>query len=73
MILETDLTENNLSKKVEVLKRLHINMDRKNQLKRKNKEKITTKAVFPKKETYIGSHIRSKLGDEYASNKSYER
>ena len=73
MILETDLTENNLSKKVEVLKRLHINMDRKNQLKRKNKEKINTKAVFPKKETYIGSHIRSKLGDEYASNKSYER
>jgi hypothetical protein len=73
MILETDLTENNLSKKVEVLKRLYINMDRKNQLKRKNKEKITTKAVFPKKETYIGSHIRSKLGDEYASNKSYER
>ena len=73
MILETDLIENKLSKKVEVLKRLHINMDRKNQLKRKNKEKITTKAVFPKKETYIGSHIRSKLGDEYASNKSYER
>ena len=73
MILETDLTENNLSKKVEVLKRLHINMDRKNQLKRKNKEKINTKAVFTKKETYIGSHIRSKLGDEYASNKSYER
>ena len=73
MILETDL-ENKLSKKAEVLKRLHINMDRKNQLvKRKNKEKITTKAVFPKKETYIGSHIKSKLGDEYASNKSYER
>ena len=73
MILETDL-ENKLSKKVEVLKRLHINMDRKNQLvKNKNKEKITTKAVFPKKETYIGSHIKSKLGDEYASNKSYER
>ena len=44
----------------------------KNQLKEKQ-EKITTKAVFPKKETYIGSHIRSKLGDEYASNKSYER
>ena len=73
MILETDL-ENKASKKVEALKRLHINMDRKNQLvKRKNKEKITTKAVFPKKETYIGSHIKSKLGDEYASNKSYER
>ena len=72
MILETAL-ENKASKKVEALKRLHINMDRKNQLKRKNKEKITTKAVFPKKETYIGSHIKSKLGDEYASNKSYER
>ena len=72
MILETDL-ENKASKKAEALKRLHINMDRKNQLKRKNKEKITTKAVFPKKETYIGSHIKSKLGDEYASNKSYER
>ena len=28
--------------------------------------------VFPKKEKYIGSHIKSKLGDEYASNKSYE-
>ena len=72
MILETDL-ENKASKKVEALKRLYINMDRKNQLKRKNKEKITSKAVFPKKETYIGSHIKSKLGDEYASNKSYER
>ena len=28
--------------------------------------------TFPKKEEYIGSHIKSKLGDEYASNKSYE-
>jgi len=28
--------------------------------------------VLPKKEKYIGSHIKSKLGDEYASNKSYE-
>jgi hypothetical protein len=72
MILETDL-ENKASKKVEALKRLHINMDRKNQLKNKNKGKTTSKAVFPKKETYIGSHIKSKLGDEYASNKSYER
>ena len=73
MILETDL-KNKASKKAEALKRLHINMDRKNQLvKRKAKGKITSKAVFPKKETYIGSHIRSKLGDEYASNKSYER
>ena len=24
------------------------------------------------KEKYIGSHIKSKLGDEYASNESYE-
>jgi len=29
--------------------------------------------VFPKKEKYIGSHIKSKLGDEYASNESYEK
>ena len=28
--------------------------------------------VFPPKEKYIGSHIKSKLGDEYASNESYE-
>ena len=28
--------------------------------------------MFPPKETYIGSHIKSKLGDEYASNESYE-
>ena len=28
--------------------------------------------VFPTKEKYIGSHIKSKLGDEYASNQSYE-
>ena len=28
--------------------------------------------VYPAKEKYIGSHIKSKLGDEYASNQSYE-
>ena len=28
--------------------------------------------VLPPKEKYIGSHIKSKLGDEYASNESYE-
>ena len=28
--------------------------------------------VFPPKEKYIGSHIKSKLGDEDASNQSYE-
>jgi hypothetical protein len=32
-----------------------------------------TDFVYPPKETYIGSHIKSKLGDEYASNKSYEK
>ena len=39
-----------------------------------NKKEGDTKVnfVFPKKEKYIGSHIKSKLGDEYASNKSYE-
>mgnify|MGYP006416484115 CR=1 FL=1 len=31
-----------------------------------------TDFVYPPKEEYIGSHIQSKLGDEYASNKSYE-
>ena len=40
----------------------------------KKKEIVETKVnfVFPKKEKYIGSHIKSKLGDEYASNESYE-
>ena len=40
----------------------------------KKKEIGETKVnfVIPKKEKYIGSHIKSKLGDEYASNKSYE-
>jgi hypothetical protein len=31
-----------------------------------------TDFVLPPKAKYIGSHIKSKLGDEYASNKSYE-
>jgi hypothetical protein len=35
--------------------------------------KIKTNFTFPKKEKYIGSHIKSKLGDEYASNESYEK
>jgi len=41
----------------------------------KKKEIGETKVnfVFPKKEKYIGSHIKSKLGDEYASNESYEK
>ena len=29
--------------------------------------------VYPAKEKYIGSHIKSQLGDEYASNESYEK
>ena len=32
-----------------------------------------TDFVYPPKEKYIGSHINSKLGDEYASNESYEK
>ena len=32
-----------------------------------------TDFVYPPKEKYIGSHIKSKLGDEYASNESYEK
>jgi len=45
----------------------------KNKLNKK-KEIGETKVnfVFPPKEKYIGSHIKSKLGDEYASNESYE-
>ena len=41
----------------------------------KKKEIGETKVnfVLPKKEKYIGSHIKSKLGDEYASNESYEK
>ena len=41
----------------------------------KKKEIGETKVnfVFPKKEKYIGSHIKSKLGDEYASNERYEK
>ena len=41
----------------------------------KKKETGETKVnfVFPKKEKYIGSHIKSKLGDEYVSNESYEK
>ena len=35
-------------------------------------DKFKVDFVFPTKEKYIGSHIKSKLGDEYASNKSYE-
>ena len=42
----------------------------------KQPEKILSETktdfVYPPKEKYIGSHIKSKLGDEYASNKSYE-
>jgi len=46
----------------------------KNKLNKK-KEIGETKVnfVLHKKEKYIGSHIKSKLGDEYASNESYEK
>ena len=36
-------------------------------------DKFKVDFVFPTKEKYIGSHIKSKLGDEYASNESYEK
>jgi len=47
----------------------------KNKTEKIEKKEGDTKVdfVFPKKEKYIGSHIKSKLGDEYASNKSYEK
>ena len=41
--------------------------------KKKETGKIKKDFIFPPKEKYIGSHIRSKLGDEYASNESYEK
>ena len=40
--------------------------------KKKETGKIKKDFIFPPKEKYIGSHIKSRLGDEYASNKSYE-
>ena len=39
----------------------------------KKKVKVKKEFKFPKKEKYIGTHIKSVIGDEYASNKSYER
>ena len=41
-------------------------------IEKKETGKTKVNFVFPKKEKYIGSHIKSKLGDEYASNESYE-
>ena len=41
--------------------------------KKKETGKIKKDFIFPPKEKYIGSHIKSKLGDEYASNESYEK
>ena len=38
----------------------------------KDFDKFKVELVLPPKEKYIGSHIKSKLGDEYASNESYE-
>ena len=47
---------------------------RKPAVKQAEKKVSETKTdfTFPTKEKYIGSHIKSKLGDEYASNESYE-
>ena len=42
-------------------------------IEKKETRKTKVNFVFPKKEKYIGSHIKSKLGDEYASNESYEK
>ena len=54
-----------------VIYKLRRNLDNKiNNKKEIGETKVNF--VFPKKEKYIGSHIKSKLGDEYASNKSYE-
>ena len=39
----------------------------------KDFDKFKVELVLPPKEKYIGSHIKSKLGDEYASNESYEK
>ena len=36
-------------------------------------DKFKVDFVFPTKEKYIGSHNKSKVGDEYASNESYEK
>ena len=44
----------------------------KNKINKKEIGETKVNFVLPKKEKYIGSHIKSKLGDEYASNKSYE-
>ena len=38
-----------------------------------NFDKFKVELVLPPKEKYIGSHIKSKLGDEYVSNESYEK
>ena len=44
----------------------------KNKTEKIEKKEGDTKVVFPKKEKYIGSHIKSKLG-EPVSNESYEK
>ena len=36
-------------------------------------DKFKVELVLPPKEKYIGSHIKSKLCDEYVSNESYEK
>ena len=37
------------------------------------KEPDITPVTFPEKEEYIGSYIKSELGGEHVSNKSYEK
>ena len=44
----------------------------KNKINKKETGETKVNFVFPAKEKYIGSHIKSKLGDEYVSNESYE-
>ena len=44
--------------------------------KKKKEKKVNetkTDFTFPPKEKNIGSHIKSKLGDEYATKESYEK
>jgi len=45
----------------------------KNKINKKEKGKTKVNFVFPKKEKYIGSHIKSDLAGEPVSNESYEK
>ena len=44
----------------------------KNKINKKEIGETKVNFVFPKKEKYIGSHIKSDLAGEPVSNKSYE-